>query len=126
MQSRRVADQRAVVDQLKNVGASFASLVGGEEGKKIHQLVRENSEKYFEITNCVNEKSKNLEFAVRQTAEVRLQILLCAVLGKVFAGPNGCHAREGVQRQNIAKHWSVLAVCECSHFLNPSQNKSMK
>jgi hypothetical protein len=59
-----------VIDQLKQVGASLANLVGGEEGKKIYRLVRENSEKYFEITNTVNEHAKKLEEVIQQTEEV--------------------------------------------------------
>ena len=70
IQSRQVADQRAVVDELKKVGASLASLVGGEEGRKINQLVQENLNKYFEITSTVDEHTRNLEAALRQTAEV--------------------------------------------------------
>lgn len=70
IQSRQVADQRAIVDQLKQVGASLASLVGGEEGRKISQFVHQNSEKYFEITNTINEQARKLETDFQQTAEV--------------------------------------------------------
>jgi len=80
-QSRQVAEQRAVVDEFKKVGTSFASLVGGEEGRKINEMVQENLDKYLEITYTVNEQARNLETVLRQTAEVcfMLCVRLCVV-----------------------------------------------
>ena len=74
----QLADQRVVVDQLKQITSTMSHLVGADSTSAIRQLTDVDMDKYLSLTQTFSNKSHQLDVVYRQANDVMsLSVHVC-------------------------------------------------
>jgi len=66
----QLADQRVVVDQLKQITSTLSNLVGANSTADIEQLTRVDMDKYLSLSQSFGDRSHQIDSICRQANDV--------------------------------------------------------
>jgi len=79
VQMCQLADQRVVVDQLKQITSTLSNLVGAGSTADIQQLTRLDMDRYLSLTQSFSDRANQIDSVYRQANDVRT--FLCIYIG---------------------------------------------
>jgi len=66
----QLADQRVVVDQLKQITSTLSNLVGADSTADIRQMTRVDMDRYLSLTQSFSDRSHQIDTVHRQANDV--------------------------------------------------------
>jgi len=66
----QLADQRVVVDQLKQITSTLSNLVGADSTADIQQLTHVDMDRYVRLTQSFSDRSHQIDTTYRQANDV--------------------------------------------------------